>query len=96
MSNYVVLHNNNTLQARRDKHDKQQQQKSTISDYWKVVSAVKAPARRKSSFIITQNMRCGHSLDHGAGRLTYVRKMYSLASGEGKPLDDLDDEEVTE
>ena len=45
---------------------------------------VKAPASLNSPLVSTQYMRCGDSRDHGAGRFTIVRNIYSLPTGGGK------------
>jgi len=44
----------------------------------KLVSVVKAPASLNSPLVSTQYIRCGDGLDHGAGRFTIVRNIYSL------------------
>jgi len=50
----------------------------------KVVSVVKAPASLNSPLVSTQYMRCGDGRDHGAGRFTIVRNIYSLPTAGGK------------
>ena len=52
----------------------------------KFVSAVKAPASLNSALVSTQYMRCGDGRDHGAGRLTIVRRMYSFPTAGGNSL----------
>lgn len=57
---------------------------TTTTSQKKDVSEEKAPARRNSSRIRTQNMRWGRALEYGAGRGTHVRRITSRPAGGGK------------
>ena len=49
-----------------------------------MVSDEKAPISLKSLQMTMAYKRCGEARDHGAGRSTHVRRMYSFITGVGK------------